>query len=520
MTERPSAFFATTKDEPVQVRYHTEKKPGRPGITVRGTATGIIRPELREMASIYHHFGCPFMSTGFVYGSVPTKSDARVEKLGIEGYMYKHVPVRKNFTDEWREFWEMCTFERIVHSVAMLQAYETDKTIFSRGIENSGTGYMIRGLRIKRKDLETMNIRKEDLQHILGIMAGTAIAYAVSQATLPGPQYVWMIEINEPSLYGALGARSDADAENVLFDKSSGRMTYDVTAGTRQIFGSGPLLVNAKSEKSLFGASVTSIIWKKAIKMWNLEEEMFPPIFSRDKLMEYWTSHTIDTATHDDDMVLIGQDYGMVEPLKAGADTLSSGAFLKIRNRIIPHLASGDWFTTLSYVPIHYLFAKAFRKAKIPFDAVPLGDDFNCRVPKKYYESAIALFKPYDKFKSIKSNISKILGMLTIRTEIKWHLLQTPRLMKTVTSASTIDGFWDSLNDLNLKSEGIIDFYIPAEVEEAVQAALPTMLELGYMSGTQTELRNKVAYALRRASTLEFRETMSWMEYMEESPAA
>jgi hypothetical protein len=514
LMEIPSALFVTTKDNPVEVSYKARpKKPGEIGRKIDSVMTGDIRKELHELAEVYNRYGMPFASMGAPYYSVPDKSFPKVVDLLTKGPEYVFPVVRRGFVELWKEFWKMAIPIRIERSTAMLEAMRSQPDVFTKGNENAGTGYKLRGIRLKRSDLVRLNVQPSELEFILGIMAASAIGYAATQCVLPGPGKVWMVEIRDPRLYGSLGARSDVDLEQGVY--SDGKATMNTVSQCRQIFANGGLLANAKTERQLFGESVTATIWKTALRKWGMSEKMKPPIFTRELLFDYWTTHTYDSAESDDELVLIGQDYGMTEPFKAGADTLGCGGFTKIRDKVIPMLESGAWYTTLSYVPAHIDWGQKLDKAKIYWDAVPLGDDFTFRVKKKHFETGVAILKPYDKLKSVKGMISKILGMVTIRDGDTWYLLISLRLLRSTTTASAIGGAYEGVTTMRIGEEDFIKIKIPNEVEESVQGALDVMVKLAFQKGTREELRRNLPLIFGKASNLTYKYAMSWLEHME-----
>lgn len=225
------------------------------------------------------------------------------------------------------------------------------------------------------------------------------------------------------------------------------------------------------------------------LKKYGLENDIYPPFRGMEHLIDLWTADTYDTAKTPDTMVLIGEDIGMMEPLKAGADTLFARSFQKIGTKVMPDLGSGSWYTTITYVFFHILWAQRLKQHHVKFKMVPLGDDVNILLPKSAVETFKQVISPYEKIKSTKGSASKILGMLTLRHPDYWVVMVTPRVQKTLSSASQQSSIWAEELPNQVGESGAANITIPYEIERAVQEALPIVSKMVYFKGKRDEIK-------------------------------
>lgn len=485
--EPPSALYMSNK-RPIRVDWNTKRS--EIGYIVTVHADGEVRPEFYDAVTDYAEAGFPFGSTGGIYCRVPNKSFSRIKQLLEKGIIYTQPPKLYHAEELWVNFWAEVTAMRHEKSMIMLAQKSSMPDILSIGNEASGTGVYHRGIRLKRKDLD--EIKGEELEYLVHHMAGSAICFAASQIADLAPHEVVLIEILDPRIVGAVGSRSDCDITEAKWTKPDYITQSEVQ--TRQIFANGGIIANSDGERKLFGSSVTSQIWLSLLKKYGLENEIFPPFRGLEHLIQLWTSHTEATAKEGEDVV-IGEDIGMVDPLKAGADNLFARSFQKIGTRVMPDLGSGSWYTTLTYVFFHLLWGMKLKSLHIPFKMVPLGDDVNILLKKEHVETFKKVIYPYEKIKSTKGNLSKILGMLTIRREKEWTLMVTPRVQKTLSSASQQSSLWVEELPEQVGESGSASLVIPDEIERSVQEALPIVSKMVYFKGS----REEIATNLRRS---------------------
>jgi len=502
-----SALWVDTSRYPAVLEWSTEKQEIGEAVTV--TASAPIREELSDVVRAWEKAGFAFGSTGGIFTTIPNKSYEKMVKLHDHPEFLFPV-IRMGMEDEWVTMWSEMISERCLKSIDMLELKETVPDIFSVGNKMAGTGVMINGLRRRREELD--EIPPEQLAWLLDVEAGSAIMFAAAQIVDAGPGNVWNVITQSPEVKGAVGARSDGGILEAGFDG-----TYLTTRSKftcRQIFANGGgVLCNSAGEAKVWGKSVSQMIWERMLELFQVTDKIFPPFRGMESLVEMWTTHTYDSGKPGD-MIILGQDIGLsgtIGGIKAGADMLFSGSFSTIGDKTMPDLGSGAWYTMLSYIIYHVKWARS----KVIHKAVALGDDFNTFGMWDKYKEILEVFYPYEKIKGTQGMKSKLLGFMTDRTDPIWKLFNTPRIQKSVSSATQSASEWKEILPEDVPDFGKLEIRIPPLADKAVLEALEVVKTLVLIEGTQDVLASKVAKAWNSASArlqdiLEF--LPSWMQ--------
>lgn len=199
------------------------------GVRVRQKHVGIIRPEVRPLVENWIKAGKPSPSSGGFYFSVPNKSYARVADL-MKYPDLRDVVINLSLQDPWVLFWERYLPLRHDVSRQMLDLVKTgvDPEALSRHNEKAGTGLAIRGMRLNRADLVKF---ANDLDFLLPYSYAIGVAFAAVQIAKLKPDEVWMVDIYDARIRGAIASRSDVDVTDITWDGE--RLTLDALAQTR-----------------------------------------------------------------------------------------------------------------------------------------------------------------------------------------------------------------------------------------------------------------------------------------------
>jgi hypothetical protein len=442
--------------------------PQEIGVKVRQTHQGPIRPEMKESVDTWFRSGHPFPSGGGVYGTVPNKSFDRVKKLVEIPELRDAVRILKDL-DNWLLFWDRYITLRHEASCVLLDALKTtDPEALSRGNEEAGLGIEIRGTRLQRKDTHRF---RNDLDFLLDYQWDRAVAFAATQmAELPTGE-VFLVSVDDPRIKGTIASRSDVDVQEVAWNGDL--LTIVCEAGTRQVGGDGTgALSNSKTERKLSGTSVTERVLKE-LKPSNV----FYPNLHRDKLLEAWATG-VDPSTPP---YLIGEDIGLVEPLKAGADNLFCRTFVRIGRKVLPEQLSGEGWTQAVYWYFHQVFARRTKGWMLG-----MGDDLNLVTATDTEE----IFHPYVKVKSSKPSTGdkKVLGWWVRTTKDQAIFAVVPRLVKTLSSASKRSTEWEEkLSGQGAK--GTIELQVPEGVENQVKEMVNLIKPFLFWKGKRDELK-------------------------------
>lgn len=488
--EPVSALWIQTGKSKVHLEWQSYSE--KIGKKVKTLVSGQVRPTFRPLVSKWENAGYPYPSTGSVFCSIPNKSFERIETLAK--YPDFLMPILNYKMEElWIDFWTDAIQIRFDATTQMLEMKKTDPEIFSKANKAAGTGTILRGIRTNREMLDRLD--PKELEFLKFHQAGSAIMFAATQIVRPAPGKVWVINYLDPRIVGAVAARSDADPDEIRFDGET--LTMTILAKTRQVgTDASGVLANAISEKKVFGRSVSEEIWRRAIEKYGASEQK-PPFFGLNNLFRLWS-----TPTTGNEMVIIGEDFGLDEPIKAGADNLFSSTFIRMGNKVLPHLLSGTWYTTLTYVPIQINRGRKIRE--LGGEMFSLGDDMTTVVEAKAKSAAEAVFYPYLKVKSTKGNNSKILGFWTYRLGNRYLIAQVPRVLKTMSSASQFATEWTNALPKDVGSNGNLEIEIPPSIELAVKTSLPAVRHLVYFEGTREQLPQKMSQAWRGTVNEEF----------------
>lgn len=453
-------------------------EPASIGMKVRQRHIGRVHPKVRPTIDKWVQVGKPYPSSGGFYYTVPNKSYERVVGLSEHPELRDSI-IRLGIEDEWLRFWE--TYLPYRHDVShhLWQSVLTgsDPEALSRHNERASTGIQIRGRRLERADLAGV---ARELEFLLRYSYAMGIAFAATQiAELPADQ-VWMITCYDYRIKGALASRSDMDVQDVGWDGE--RLTINGVAQTRQAGSDATgLLSNSHSERRLTGSSVTEYVIRK-FKHPRVEY----PFSNKDLLLQVWAT---DAKPFPGLPYVIGQDLGLDEPVKSGADGLFSRAFLKLGTKILPCMLSGSSWTQAVYSVFHnYFIEKAGPNDKF----MAQGDDMNLWT----LDAKPEIFDPYTKVKSTDAatNMKKILGLYTAMSiapdperKAEATIGIVPRVIKSLSSATKRGGAWgETLSDLS--TSGNLHIVVPDVIAEAVREDIDVLLPYLMWSGKRMDL--------------------------------
>jgi hypothetical protein len=471
--EPPSATL-TSK---VKVEYSAE--PAEIGQVIRQTHTALIREEVRDAVDNWIRIGAPYPTSGGFYDTRPNKSFERVKQ--IMKYPELRDLVRNlGIQDDWIRLFSDYLPLRWSVSRQMLDMVISghDPEAFSRHNEEAGTGVMARGRRLYRKDIAPV---AADLEFLLDYSFAMGAAFAATQVAELIPGHVWMIEVLDHRVRGAIAARSDMEVLDVNWNGEE--LVITGVAKTRQVGGDGTgVLSNSDTEKKLMRMSVTEATIRKF-----KDPRVEYPFTNRSLLMDMIAA---DAKPFEGQPFVIGQDLGLTDPVKAGADTLFCRAFLMIKRKVLPELVSGKGFTPLVYCPIHNYYA---RKAPPDVRFMDLGDDVN----SIGYSIKPSFYDPYQKVKSTnpEQNTKKLLGILSAYSihpdpdgQAQALVGQVPRGIKTLSSASRRSRHWDEqLNDL--PPRGVVELTHMPETEEVIKRDIGLLRPYIMWVGKRSEVK-------------------------------
>lgn len=491
-----------------ETRYTWNSRTHKSGIgdVVYGTLEGTIRPEFRGLTEAFVASGTSFVSSGGVFCSIPNKSFDRVRGL-LENPEFLFPVIRLGMEDLWLDFWSESIPIRYNKTRQMLKLKSQYPNIFSEHNENAGTGASIRGIRAQRYHLD--NFDSLTLEPFIRHQAGSAILHAATQLIEPPAGSVWLIKYMNPNVLFSVASRSDVDILDMRFDPKSGTLYQTFEANTRQAGTDvSGLLANAATEAKYFGKSASQEIWEHALNRYSAVEQR-PPWADLQNVIDLWTAPTLDTPGP---LVLIGQDLGLDEPIKAGADNLFCGAFIQAGKKTMPHLLSGTWYTSIGYVPFHIHFGRKIRKYGATMSA--LGDDMNILCPREVYDKVVDCLEPYKKIKGTKGKFSKILGFWTDRSlPNRWLISQTPRLVKSVSSAMQVASQWAEIIPKDNGPSGQLSVETPLAIERDIQRQMPVLVSLTSFEGTPGRLQNSIKSAWRGMQHLDPALVPHWVNY-------
>jgi hypothetical protein len=205
------------------------------------------------------------------------------------------------------------------------------------------------------------------------------------------------------------------------------------------------------------------------------------PFSDKHALIDAWS---LDAKPFPNQRYVIGQDFGLLSPIKSPADALFSRAFIKLGSKVMPEMLSGKSWTAASYGVIHNTFAAKFAPDD---EMLSLGDDMNLMTS----QTDSSVFAPYEKVKSTDpvKNHKKILGLFTAFSDrpdpegaATAIIGVVPRIIKTISSASKRGTYWgESISNLPLtgKKELTLSEETEVTVSEDLEAIKPYMQWIG-----------------------------------------
>jgi hypothetical protein len=211
------------------------------------------------------------------------------------------------------------------------------------------------------------------------------------------------------------------------------------------------------------------------------------PFTNKKLLIEAWA---LDAKPFPGKRYLIGQDFGLTDPVKSPADALFSRGFIKLGDRVMPLMLSGSGWTQAVYSVFHNHF---MAKAAPGDQLLALGDDMNLLTSSSTEE----LFKPYIKVKSTDAalNNKKVLGLFTSFSvqpdpfgDQDALVGIVPRVIKTVSSASKRGSDWGE-NLSNLAPTGQLELSHSEATEISIKADLPVLRPYIQWKGKRKDLK-------------------------------
>lgn len=468
---------SSTMVEGAIVRWNAEQ--AEVGFRVRQDHVGRVRPKMRDAVSAWVKAGKPFPSSGGFYYTIPNKSYSRVKELS-EYPELRDAVINLGIQDEWVSFFE--TYLPYRHDISrhLLETLvrKVDPAALSRDNEEAGTGLSIRGRRLKRKDLGDY---AEDLRFLLPYSYAMGLAFAATQIAELSHDSVWVIDCYDHRIKGAVASRSDMDITDVGWDGE--RLTISGLAQTRQAGSdSTGVLTNSVSEKRLIGSSVTEYVLRKRKR-----EGVEYPFTDRDTLLKVWAT---DAKPFPNREYVIGQDFGLSEPVKSPADALFSRGFMKLGTKVVPLMLSGSSWTQAVYSVFHNYFID---KAAVGDKFMALGDDMTLLTMSTKPE----IFMPYQKVKSTDPamNTKKILGLYSAFSQEEDPegkqqaiLAVVPRVLKSISSASKRGSYWGEQLS-NLAPSGSMELSPSPEVSETIEADLDVIAPYLFWKGERRDLK-------------------------------
>lgn len=474
--EPPSATMITN----AQVSWTAEK--ASIGMNIRQRHVGTVRKEVRPLVDQWVKVGKPYPSSGGLYYTVPNKSYEKVVTLSTHPELRDAV-LNLGIEDEWLRFWDMYLPLRHDVSAQMLSMLQSgvDPEALSRHNEEAGTGLQIRGLRLKRKDLASV---AKDLNFLLPYQFAMGVAFAAVQLAPLEPDDVWLVDCYDARVKGAIASRSDIDVMGVEWDGE--HLTIEGLSQTRQAGSdSTGVLANSHTERRLMGSSVT----EKVLRMYRRNGVEYP-FTDKNLLIKAWG---LDAKPFPGKEYIIGEDFGLAEPIKSPADALFSRGFLKVGAKIVSMMLSGSNFTQAVYSVFHNHF---IGKTSGGDRLLALGDDMNLITSMTEEE----IFYPYIKVKSTDAamNTKKILGQFSAFSihedptgQAEATIGIVPRVLKTVSSATKRSSTWgEQLSDLS--PQGELDLIQPSATENAIREDIHVLLPYLQWSGKRRELDKRL----------------------------
>lgn len=214
------------------------------------------------------------------------------------------------------------------------------------------------------------------------------------------------------------------------------------------------------------------------------------PYTSKQLLMEVWG---LDAKPFPGKKYVIGNDMGLIDPIKSPADALFSRGFYKIGGKVLPMMLSGSSWTQACYSVFHNAFIQRGAADDL---LLALGDDLNLVTSS----STEQIFSPYIKVKGTDpiKNTKKILGQYSAfstnedpdGTEPAVVGI-VPRVFKTLSSATKKASHWgDTLS--NLPQQGKLELEHAPITEQAIQADMQILLPYMGWKGPRKELNSRL----------------------------
>jgi hypothetical protein len=460
-----------------QVSWRAE--PADVGMRIHQRHIGTIRPELRQFVTNWANSGSPYPSGGGLYFTRPNKSYSRILELSKYPEL-RDIILNLNMVELLIQFMDIYLPLRYRVSRQILESMKngTDPEALSRHNEEAGTGLQIRGRRLKRSDLID---HATDLDFLLPYAYMMGCVFAATQIAKLDHDSVWMIRPYDARIRGAIASRSDTDIHSTRWDGE--RLTIEATSQTRQAGSDGTgALSNSFTERRLMGMSVTEA---------TLREYRHPrveyPFLAKQTLLKAWS---LDATPFPGKQYLVGEDLGLMEPIKSPADALFSRAGLHIAGHVLSEMLSGSGWTQAIYAVMHNHFIE---KAAPDDILLALGDDMNLITAT----STADIFAPYIKVKSTNEveNTKKVLGLFQVfskradpQGDEQALIGIVPRVIKTVSSASKRASYWGERLS-NLPEQGELDLRHSEIAEETIKRDLPILKPYIQWKGKRKDLR-------------------------------
>jgi len=469
--------------------YKPEKyftSDGKPlGYEIVQTQTARIRDEMMRNVEKHCQVDWKFFTSGGVYYTIPNKSYDKILQL-------QRNPEYLAWLDHFnghKRFLDIISFaiaEKLNSGLYLIERYtKGERPIFSYSRPEASLGIKVFGSFINRERLDQLRVPESKLKGMLQYSHDMAVAFAASQMVDVDTETAVMIDVLYPSAKLVVASRSDFDAESISL--VGDLLTVEGKTKTRQAGTTGEswYSVAALMEKYR-GISPNNSIRNKFTE----GTSIYTPQ-NRENLFEFFSLPPYTVRSKG--LVFIGEDIGMVEPIKAPADGLFSNSFVKIGRRVLPEMLSGIQLTDLIYLVMWLLLRDRIRELGVHARYQAQGDDFSIETEAKNVERVVREgLQPYDKLKSQEGNTTKIAGFLNIfegdvnsDEDVKITSMETTRVFTSRTTAGSVKAKTDDGLDLtNLPDSGSFTTSIPPEQVKELREQIKIVHKYKYVEST------------------------------------